>query len=102
MATTYSKRKALTTKSSVPFIAPPTPSNIPPMPPPKPDGVPAPFPHTAKASSADKPSTKLIVGGGKQILPGNKFDVDPPGNNPSNPCPVHDLVTGKINKKFDI
>ncbi|MEZ4373767.1 MAG: hypothetical protein AB7K71_12780 [Polyangiaceae bacterium] len=102
MATTFSKRKALTSKTSPPFIAPPTPSNIPPMPPPKPDGVPAPFPHTAKPSSVDGASTKLLIGGGKTIVPGTKYDIDPPGNNPSNPAPVHDLTTGKINKKMDL
>ncbi len=101
MGTTIGGKKPLTSKTSPPWMAPPTPSNIPPMTPPKPDGVPAPFPHTARFSSVDGASTKLIIGGGKTVIPGTNYSVMPPGNKPSQPAPVHDLTTGKINGKFN-
>jgi hypothetical protein len=69
------------------------------MAPPTPSGVPAPFPHKGSSSTAGGHS-KLKIGGGKAVAEDDEPDVDPPGNNPSNPCPIHDLTTGVINKKL--
>jgi hypothetical protein len=102
MGTTVSKKKLATTSSSHTVLFPPTPSNIPPMAPPTPTGVPAPFPHKGTSGTTSSASTKLKAGGGKAVMEGNEVDVDPPGNNPSNPAPVHDLTTGVINKKFQV
>jgi hypothetical protein len=100
MATIIDGMQLTTSSNSQNVIYPPTPSNIPPMAPPTPTGVPAPFPHKGNSGTVDSASSKLKVGGGKSVYEGNHFDADPPANNPSNPCPIHDLVTGVINKKF--
>jgi hypothetical protein len=102
MATTIGGKRVATTSSNHQAIFPPTPSNIPPMAPPTPQGVPAPFPHKGNTGTASGASSKLKVGGGKAVVEGNEFDVDPPGNNPSQPAPIHDLVTGVINKKIKL
>lgn len=102
MPTTIGGRAVATTKSGHITLFVPVPSNIPPMPPPKPDGIPAPFPHTAKSDSADSPSTKLVIGGGNTVVKGNQLDVMPPGNKPSQPAPVHDYMTGKVNQKVTV
>lgn len=102
MPTTVGKKQVATTSSSHQAIFPPTPSNIPPMTPPKPDGVPAPFPHKGTTATASGTASKLKIGGGETVVDGNELDVDPPANNPSNPAPVHDLTTAKINKKIQV
>ncbi len=102
MPTSVGGKEVATTASSHQAIFPPEPSNIPPMTPPKPDGVPAPFPHKGTTATASGTSDKLKIGGGETVVEGNEMDVDPPGNNPSNPAPMHDLITMVINKKISI
>jgi hypothetical protein len=72
------------------------------MTPPKPDGVPAPFPYTGRSATGKKTSSKLKVGGGKAFVAGSSVSVDPPGNQPSQPAPIHDLVTMQVNAKIHV
>ena len=102
MPTGFSGRQPRTTTSQHMVIVPPVPSNVPPMAPPTPTGVPVPFPHMGRMSSADSPSTKLKVAKGKTVVIGNKVDCLPPANNPSQPAPLHDLTTMKVNRKIAI
>jgi hypothetical protein len=65
-------------------------------------GVPAPFPYMGRTQTAKKTSTKLKVAGGKAVIKDCPFDVDPPGNMPSQPAPIHDIVTMQVKKKFHV
>lgn len=100
MPTTIGGKQVITTSSSHSFVGPPAVSNIPPMTPPKPDGVPSPFPYTGMSSSGGDTSSKLNVGGGDTFIEGSYVTVDPPGNQPSQPAPIHDLVTMQVNAKI--
>jgi hypothetical protein len=100
MPTTIGGKQVITTSSSHSFVGPPAVSNIPPMTPPKPDGVPAPFPYTARSATGKGTSGKLKVGGGKAFVDGSYVSIDPPGNQPSQPAPIHDLVTMQVNGKI--
>lgn len=102
MGTTIKGRKPVTSKSLPPWMSPPVPSNIPPMTPPKPDGIPAPFPHVARCSSAKGASTKLLIGGGKTVIPGTTFSILPPMNKPSQAAPLHDYMTMQMNSKLKL
>ncbi len=100
MATTIGKKDAAHKKSNHTSVGPPAVSNIPPMTPPKPDGVPAPFVYTGKSSSGKSTSSKLKIAKGEAVIEDSTFSVDPPGNQPSQPAPIHDLVTMMVNKKI--
>ena len=100
MPTTIGGRQIATTKSPHMVATPPAISNIPPMTPPKPDGIPAPFPYMGRSATGGKTSSKLKIAGGKTLTIGSSMDVDPPGNMPSQPAPLHDLVTMQVKKKF--
>ncbi|MBK8259648.1 MAG: hypothetical protein IPK82_44200 [Polyangiaceae bacterium] len=100
MPTTVGGRQWITTSSNHTFAGPPAVSNIPPMTPPKPDGVPAPFPYIGRSATGKATSGKLKIGGGKAFRKGSSVSVDPPGNQPSQPAPLHDLVTMMVNKKM--
>jgi hypothetical protein len=89
-----------TTKSNHMVTTIPVPSMIPPMAPPTPTGVPAPFPYMSRSATAKKTSTKLIVGRGETMLENSSLKVMPPGNQPSQPAPLHDLVTMQVNAKI--
>lgn len=97
MPTTITGRQVITTKSNHSFAGPPAVSNIPPMTPPKPDGVPAPFPYMGRSATGKDTSSKLKIGGGDTFIDGSYIAVDPPGNQPSQPAPLHDLVTMQVN-----
>lgn len=100
MPTTVAMKQIATTKSPHTVVTPPTVSNIPPMTPPKPDGIPAPFPYMGRSATGKKTSSKLKIGGGKTVVIGSTLAVDPPGNMPSQPAPLHDLITMQVKKKF--
>ncbi|MGH7298723.1 MAG: hypothetical protein ACRELB_27530 [Polyangiaceae bacterium] len=100
MATTISGKDAASTETGHVALGPPVPSNIPPMAPPTPTGVPAPFQYVAKSSSATKTASKVFISGGEAVVEGSEMDVEPPGNQPSQPAPLHDLVTMVVCKKF--
>jgi hypothetical protein len=100
MPTTIGGKQAITTSSNHSFVGPPAVSNIPPMTPPKPDGVPVPFPYTGRSATGKDTATKLKIGGGKAFVDGSCVSVDPPGNQPSQPAPIHDLVTMQVIKKI--
>lgn len=102
MTTTYKGREIATTTSKHIAIAPPTPSMIPPMAPPTPTGVPAPFPHKGDTSTTSGAYSKLKIAKGKTTMKGMKINADPPDNQPSQPAPLHDLMTGKMNKKITV
>lgn len=102
MPTTFKGRQIATTASKHKAIIPPTPSMIPPMAPPTPSGVPCPFPHMGDTGTTSGPYSKLKIAGGKTTMKGMKFNADPPANQPSQPCPIHDMVTGKMNKKIHV
>lgn len=102
MPTTIGGKEIATDKSDHKAISPPAVSNIPPMTPPKPDGVPAPFPYMADTTSASQTASKLTVGGGKAVVEGSALDVAQPGNQASQPAPLHDLVTQAVNKKCTV
>jgi hypothetical protein len=70
------------------------------MAPPTPTGVPAPFPYVGKSGSAKKTAAKVIIAGGEALVEGSEMDVEPPGNQPSQPAPLHDLVTMVVNAKI--
>lgn len=99
MPTTIGGRQVATTSSSHRHVGPPAVSNIPPMTPPKPDGVPSPFVYMGTTASATGTASKLKVGGGEAVIEGSELDIDPPGNQPSQPAPIHDLVTMAVNGK---
>jgi hypothetical protein len=98
--TTISGRQIAATSSMHMVTTPPAISNIPPMTPPKPDGIPAPFPYMGRSATGGKTSSKLKISGGKTLTNGSSMDVDPPGNMPSQPAPLHDLVTMMVKKKI--
>ncbi|XXT15157.1 hypothetical protein WME94_33395 [Sorangium sp. So ce429] len=101
MPTTIGGKQVITTASNHSFVGPPAVSNIPPMTPPKPDGVPAPFPYTGRSATGKGTSRKLKVGGGQAFLKGKSYvSVDAPGNQASQPAPIHDLVTMQVNAKI--
>lgn len=100
MPTTIGGRQVITTTSGHSFMGPPAVSNIPPMTPPKPDGVPAPFVYTGRSATGKDTSAKLKIGGGEAFIEKSSVDVDPPGNQPSQPAPIHDLVTMQVNAKI--
>lgn len=100
MPTTIGGRQVITTSSGHSFVGPPAVSNIPPMTPPKPDGVPAPFPYMGRSATGKGTSSKLKVGGGEAFVAKSSVSVDPLGNLPSQPAPIHDLVTLHVNKKI--
>jgi hypothetical protein len=93
-------RQVATTASSHTVLTPPAMSNIPPMAPPTPPGVPAPFPYAGHSGTAGGTASKLKIGGGEAMTEGSSIDVDPPGNQPSQPAPIHDLVTMQVCAKF--
>lgn len=99
MTTTIKGKQVATTASGHKHVGPPTPSNIPPMTPPKPDGVPAPFVFMATTGTASGTSSKLVIGGGETVVEGSEMDIDMPGNQPSQPAPIHDLVSMEVNGK---
>jgi hypothetical protein len=99
MPTTIGGRQGASKKSGHKHVGPPAVSNIPPMTPPKPDGVPAPFVYMGKTSTAGGTASKLHIGGGEAVIRGSKLDVYKPGNQPSQPAPLHDLVTMMVNAK---
>ena len=99
MPTTIQGRQAASKSSGHKHVGPPAMSNIPPMTPPKPDGVPAPFVYLGTTSTASGTAGKLKVGSGEAVIKGSKLKVDMPGNQPSQPAPLHDLVTMQVNAK---
>jgi len=100
MPTTIGGKQVVTTTSSHNFVGPPAVSNIPPMTPPKPDGVPAPFPYVGRSATGKSTSSKLKIAGGKTLVKGSSVNVEMPGNQVSQPAPIHDLVTMQVNKKI--
>lgn len=102
MPTTIGGMQVITTASNTSFVGPPAVSNIPPMTPPKPDGVPAPFPYTGRSATGSGTSSKLKIGGGDAFIEGSSVSIDPPGNQPSQPAPLHDLVTMQVNAKIHV
>lgn len=100
MPTTIDKvLQIATTKSGHQVVTPPAISNIPPMAPPTPVGVPAPFPYMARSATGKKTSSKLVIGGGKTLTIMSSMDCDPPANQPSQPAPIHDVVTFMVKSK---
>jgi hypothetical protein len=99
MGTTIGFKDAASTGTNHMAVGPPAMSNIPPMAPPTPTGVPAPFPYIGKSGSATDTASKVLIAGGEALVEGSKMDVEPPGNQPSQPAPIHDLVTMVVNKK---
>jgi hypothetical protein len=102
MPTTFGGKQAASKSSGHKCVGPPMVSNIPPMTPPKPDGVPAPFPYLGSSSTATDTASKVIVGGGELVVEDSKLEVDKPGNQASQPAPLHDLVTQMVNAKIVI
>ena len=100
MGTTIGGRDAASKGTSHQAVGPPAVSNIPPMAPPTPQGVPAPFPYMGDSSSASDTAPKLIIADGEALVEGSKLDIQPPGNQPSQPAPIHDLVTQLVNDKL--
>jgi RHS repeat-associated protein len=58
--------------------------------------TPAPFPYVAQSSSATQTSDKLTVGGKPVLVEGSAMDVMRPGNQPSAPPGLGDLVTHAV------
>ena len=104
MGMTVIKMKGAQSKTSNhSFVGPPAMSNIPPMTPATPPGVPAPFPYMAQSSSASSTASKVKIGGGEALTVMSIVDVMPsPGNSPSQPAPIHDLVTMMVNQKIKL
>lgn len=101
MPTTIDKvRQIACTKSGHTTVCPPVISNIPPMAPPTPPGVPAPFPYMGRSATAGDTSSKLKIMGGPTLVDGSSMDVDPPGNQPSQPAPIHDVMTMQVKTKI--
>jgi len=99
MPTTIGGKNAASTTTHHMALGPPAMSNIPPMTPATPPGVPAPFPYIADSQSAGKTASKVIIAGGEAVIDDSELDVMPPGNAPSQPAPIHDLVTMMVNAK---
>jgi hypothetical protein len=99
MATTIGGMDAASKGTNHVAVGPPAVSNIPPMTPATPPGVPAPFPYVAMSSSAAQTAPKTIIAGGDALVQGSAMTVIPPGNMPSQPAPIHDLVTQMVNQK---
>jgi uncharacterized protein (DUF2345 family) len=104
MAMTVIKGRGAQSKTSNhSFVGPPAMSNIPPMTPATPPGVPAPFPYMAQSSSASSTASKVKIAGGEALTVMSIVDVMPsPGNAPSQPAPIHDLVTMMVNQKIKL
>jgi hypothetical protein len=101
MGTTIGGRNAASKSTNHMTAGPPAMSMIPPMTPATPTGAPAPFPYIGKASSGSSTASKVIIGGGEAITEDSMLDVMPsPGNSPSQPAPMHDLVTMMVNAKI--
>lgn len=99
MGTTIGGKNAASTTTHHMAVGAPAMSNIPPMTPATPPGVPAPFPYVADTQSATQTASKVIIAGGEAVVAGSKLDIMPPGNAPSQPAPIHDLVTMMVNAK---
>lgn len=103
MPTTIDKvRQVSTTKSPHTTVTPPVISNIPPMAPPTPPGVPTPFPYMGRSATGKSTSSKLKVAKGETLIDGSAMAVDPPGNQPSQPAPIHDVVTMQVKAKIHV
>jgi hypothetical protein len=103
MATSVGGKEVASKATSHVYLAPPAVSNIPPMTPATPTGVPAPFPYMGQSSTGSGTASKVIIGGDEAIIEGSKVDVTPsPGNSPSQPAPMHDLVTMMVNNKTTV
>lgn len=102
MTTTVGTKQIATTSSAHKGVGPPAMSNIPPMAPPTPTGVPAPFPYLCSSNTGAGCSEKLNIDGGDTLTEDCCMDVDPPGNQPSQPAPLHDLVTLQVNAKVNV
>ena len=103
MPTTIDKvRSVASTTTQHISVSVPAVSMIPPMAPPTPTGVPAPFPYIGRSATAGKTSSKLKVAKGKTLIKGSAMSVDPPGNQPSQPAPMHDVVTMQVNAKVHV
>jgi hypothetical protein len=102
MTTTVGGKQMCTKSSGHKNVVPPAMSMIPPMTPATPTGVPAPFVYMGTTSTASGTSSKLTIGGGETVLEGNTIDVDSPGNQPSQPAPLHDLVSQVVNSHTTI
>lgn len=98
MTTTIKMKEACTKSSGHKNVCPPAMSMIPPMTPATPSGAPAPFVYMGTSSTAHDTSSKLVIGGGETVVEGDTTDIDPPGNQPSQPAPMHDLVSQVVNK----
>src|SRR5512145_2565049 len=101
MPTTMNKVLAVvTTKSNHMVTSPPCISNIPPMAPPTPVGVAAPFPYMTRSNMLKKGSTKLIIGRGETLKKHcSYYELMPPANQPSQPAPLHDVMTMQVKAK---
>jgi hypothetical protein len=97
VTTTISGKKVATTASGHNHLGPPAMSNIPPMTPATPVGAPAPFVYKGETSNASDTSDKLVIGGGDTVISDSTLSIDPPGNQPSQPAPIHDVVTLLVN-----
>jgi hypothetical protein len=100
MGTTIGGRDAASKTSHHQAVGPPAVSNIPPMTPATPPGVPTPFPYIGDTMSAGETASKLSIGGGEAVVDDSTLDIMPPGNGPSQPAPIHDLVTMMVNAKL--
>jgi hypothetical protein len=100
MPTTVGGKELACTTSNHQAVSPPAMSNIPPMTPATPPGVPAPFPYMGRSNTASKTASKLKINGGEALITGSEMSVDPPGNQPSQPAPLHDVVTMMVNQKI--
>ncbi len=102
MGTTIGGKNVASTTTHHMAVGPPAVSNIPPMTPATPPGVPAPFPYMADSQSAKQTASKVTIAGGPMVLEGSTLEITPPGNAPSQPAPLHDLVTMMVNAKIII
>jgi hypothetical protein len=70
------------------------------MAPPTPVGVPAPFPYMSRSNMLKSGSTKLIIGKGETMKKKSSyFQLMPPANMPSQPAPIHDVITMQVKAK---
>jgi|SRR5579859_4059310 len=102
MSTTIGTKRIATSTSGHKGVGPPAMSNIPPMAPPTPVGVPAPFPYLCTSNTGDGCSTKLNIASGDTLTTECTMDVDAPGNQPSQPAPIHDVVTMMVRQKGNV